>query len=536
VQATFGRGAVSQYPADGMRPMPIEIGREYTLRVQARDTLINVSLNGEPVIAWKSPLARRDGAMQLVTFDALAVFHEFTLMPLDPAAALPGPAAVPATSAAPAAKPATPESAKSAVAAAQGELNVAEMALVLAKAELTSLELRVAAMRAKASKTDAGASAGDGRAKIEAAIRSERETAVAKARHTIADAELRLAQAATAKKAAAEKELETARESLDKATKALTAPVAATDKFTPIFGARWTPTRFRSSGGDDPIVESGPTSSGRRSALADWITDARNPLTARVAVNHIWTRHLGAPLVPAVFEFGRKNPAPTHTELIDWLASELVDSGWSMKHLHRLIVTSAAYRMSSSAAAAEANAAKDPDNLRWWRRAPIRIEAQAVRDSILSLAGQLDLTMGGPSVPTASQASSKRRSLYFFHSNNERNLFLTTFDEANVKECYRRDQSIVPQQALALSNSGLVHDSAALIAARFTTEIGAGDDAAFVRQAFRGVLGVPPNEVELAACVQTVKAWRKLPKATPEQARAHLVWALLNHNDFVTLR
>ena len=544
IQAAYSRGTVWQYPTDATRALPIELAREYTLRVQARGPLLNASLNGEPLLAWRSPLARRDGAMQLTTFDALVVFHEFTLSPLAADVVLREPSAAPAAAPAPlvAAKPTTPEAAQAAAEGAQGELAVAELAVAVAKAELASLELRIAALRATWAKTDAGTNgtnatiAATEREKTTAAVQSERDVAVAKARHTIADAELRLARAVKEKKAAVEKELKTARESLDKATKSLTAPVAATEKVTPIAGAKWTPTRFFNSGKDDPTVEFGPTSSGRRTALAGWITDPRNPLTARVAANHLWARHFGTPLVPTVFDFGRKNPPPTHPELLDWLASELVDSGWSMKHLHRLIVTSAAYRMSSSQAGGEASATKDPDNLRWWRRTPIRLEAQAVRDSLLALSGELDATMGGPSVPAASQAASKRRSLYFFHSNNERNLFLTTFDEASVKECYRREQSIVPQQALALANSGLVHDAAGLIAARLTAEVPPSDDAAFVRQAFRTVLGTAPRDAESSACLATLEAWRKLPQATPAAARAQLVWALFNHNDFVTLR
>jgi len=538
IQAAYSRGTAWQYPPEGMRALPIELNREYILRVQARGPLINASLNGEPLIAWRSPLARRDGALQVMAFDALVTFHEFSLSPLADSVVLrePSPAPNPAP-AAPvvAAQPNTPE-------AAQAELTAAELAVTLARSELVSLEHRIAALRATWARMDAGthspnpALAETEREKIQTAVLAERETAVAKARHTIADAELRLARAAKDKRAAIEKELKTARESLDKATKSVSAPIAATDKVTPVAGAKWTPTRFFSSGKDDPTVEFRPVSSGRRTALADWITDPRNPLTARVAANHLWTRHFGTPLVPAVFEFGRKNPPPTHPELLDWLASELVDNGWSMKHLHRLIVTSAAYRMSSSLAGGEASAAKDPDNLRWWRRTPIRLEAQAVRDSLLALSGQLDPTMGGPSVPTASQADSKRRSLYFFHSNNERNLFLTTFDEAGVKECYRREQSIVPQQALALANSRLVHDAASLIATRLSGEVPPNDDDAFVRQAFRTVLGTSPTDTETAACRKTLEAWRKLPQATPATARAQLVWALFNHNDFVTLR
>lgn len=545
IQAAYSRGTAWQYPTEGMRALPIELNREYTLRVQARGPLINASLNGEPLIAWRSPLARRDGALQVMAFDALVIFHEFSLSALADSVVLREPSTAPTPApAAPvvAAKPNTPEAARAAADAAQAELTAAELAVTFAKTELVSLEHRIAALRATWAKTDAGtnspnpALAETEREKIKAAVLAERDTAVAKARHAIADAELRLARAAKDKKAAVEKELKTARDSLDKATKSASAPVAATEKVTPVSGAKWTPTRFYNSGKDDPTVEFSPTSSGRRSALAHWITDPRNPLTARVAANHLWTRHFGTPLVPTVFEFGRKNPPPTHPELLDWLASELVDNGWSMKHLHQLIVTSAAYRMSSSLAGGEASAAKDPDNLRWWRRTPIRLEAQAVRDSLLALSGQLDPTMGGPSVPTASQADSKRRSLYFFHSNNERNLFLTTFDEAGVKECYRREQSIVPQQALALANSRLVHDAASLIATRLSGEVPAPDDDDFVRQAFRTVLGTSPTETESAACRKTLEAWRKLPQATPATARAQLVWALFNHNDFVTLR
>jgi hypothetical protein len=279
-------------------------------------------------------------------------------------------------------------------------------------------------------------------------------------------------------------------------------------------------------------------SSGRRSALADWITDPRNPLTARVAVNHLWMRHLGTPLVATVFEFGRKGAPPTHPELLDWLAAELVSSGWDMKHLHRLIVTSATYRLGSSVRGGEANVTRDPDNRYWWRRNPIRIEAQVVRDALLAHAGQLDLTRGGPPVPPGEQADSRRRSLYFFHSNNDHNLFLSMFDDAGVKECYRRNQSIVPQQALALTNSRLVHDSAPAIAARLS---GRQSDAEFVRRAFRVLLGTPPNPAELDAALGSLGEWRRLNPSpgggeAAGRARAHLVWALLNHNDFVTLR
>lgn len=215
-----------------------------------------------------------------------------------------------------------------------------------------------------------------------------------------------------------------------------------------------------------------------------------------------------------------------------------------MKHLHRLIVLSSAYRMSSSSAGSDANVAKDPDNLHLWRRSPMRLESEVVRDSILSLAGTLDLTRGGPPVAPAAQADSERRSLYFFHSNNDRNLFLSTFDEAGVKECYRRDQSIVPQQALALADSRLVHDAAGQIAKRLSQPAGTGisppTDWEFVQKAFYVLVGIRANDEETRASLKAIAEWRTRPDAAGDskvdRARDYFIWALLNHNDFITLR
>ena len=122
---------------------------------------------------------------------------------------------------------------------------------------------------------------------------------------------------------------------------------------------------------------------------------------------------MGTPLAPNTFELGRNAPLPSNPELLDWLAAELIDSGWDMKHLHRLIVSSAAYRMSSASTGREANVAKDPDNAFWWRRNTIRLESEVIRDSVLSLAGTLDLTMGGPPVATEKEDDSRRRRFTF---------------------------------------------------------------------------------------------------------------------------
>ena len=422
---------------------------------------------------------------------------------------------------------------------ARATLNVSEATLALAKADLASVERRAEAMRASwavEGKPELAASAGD---KSAVAVKAEREAVAGKARLTLALAEQRLVKAANDKKEAVAKEIKEAREACEKARQAALAPVKTEERFTLLAGAKWTPTRFLNSTADDPPVTFPARTTGRRKALADWITDRRNPLTARVAANHIWTRHFGTPLVQTVFDLGRKGTAPTHPELLDWLAVELMESGWSMKHLHRLIVTSATYRMSSSLAGSEANAAKDPDNLYLWRRNSIRLEAEVVRDSMLALAGMLDPAMCGPSVLPGNQEDSKRRSIYFFHSNNERNLFLTTFDGAGVRECYQRDQSVVPQQALALSNSKLALDSAGLIAARFS----AAEDDAFIRRTMSAMLGIDPSAAEVAACRDALENWRtQEPQAAGKEsrkedpARAHLIWSLLNHNDFVTLR
>jgi hypothetical protein len=429
---------------------------------------------------------------------------------------------------------------------------VSEQTVAAAKASLAAVEKRATATRAAWAAEDAPSQAADDPLRVaavaaaKAAAKAEKDAAIAAAWVKVAEVAAKVTKAATEKTGAAalqaiEKELATARETVDKAVTAAAEPGEA---FTPLVGATWTPTRFKNSGKDDPSIPFPASSTGRRTALAHWITDPRNPLTARVAVNHIWMRHMGKPLVTTVFEFGRKGNAPAHPELLDWLASELVEGpqngpGWRMKHLHRLIVTSAAYRMNSSTIDAEAAQRADPDNHLLWRREPIRLEAQVVRDAILHLAGTLDPTMGGPSVPESQQAASRRRSLYFWHSDISRNLFLTTFDDAGVMECYERDQSIVPQQALALSNAALVHDSAAKIAARIDSAAAPTDEAAFLERAFELILHRPPTAAERAACEAAMTRWRTggmPPTGALDPVRVHTIWALLNHNDFVTLR
>jgi hypothetical protein len=372
---------------------------------------------------------------------------------------------------------------------------------------------------------------------------AERRYALAAAEVEVARLEVEVAKVDEKAQAAVTKTLEKARATREEARKAVFETGDKAIAHTPIPGAEHARTMFLSSTAFDADPGFPAYSTGRRKALADWIVDDRNPLTARVAVNHIWARHFGEPLVPTVFDFGRKGLPALHQELLDWLAAELMDNGWSMKHIHRLIVESSTYRMSSSIRGREENQSIDPDNQWLWRRSPVRVESQVVRDMVLDLAGNLDRSLGGPPVGPEAQEASKRRSLYFFHSNNDRNAFLTTFDEALVRDCYRRDRSIVPQQALALSNSKLVTDSAGTIASRFEQELAdsggkSPSDADFVRHAFLRILAFESAEAETAACLETMKQWAQgLPAdSAAKTARKRLVWALINHNDFVTLR
>jgi hypothetical protein len=214
---------------------------------------------------------------------------------------------------------------------------------------------------------------------------------------------------------------------------------------------------------------------------------------------------------------------------------------WSLKHLHKLMVTSNVYRLSSSAANADASAKLDGENRYLWRMNPQRMDANAVRDSLLHLAGNLDLTRGGEPVPLAQQDASRRRALYFFHSHNEHDKLLDIFDNANVLECYRRSESIVPQQALALWNSKLALEMAGKINDKLHARLGDADDAKFATAAFEMVLGTSPTKDERTACVEALTELRAALKDMKEpdrtkRARLQVVQALINHNDFVTVR
>src|SRR5439155_1799300 len=243
------------------------------------------------------------------------------------------------------------------------------------------------------------------------------------------------------KKAKAEKDLEAAKKKTAEAEKASVEAEKESDK--PISTAY----KPRST-------ESYPMqSTGRRLAFARWITDPKNPLTARVAMNHIWLRHFGRGIVPTPENFGRNGQPPSHAELLDWLASEFMARGWSMKAMHRLIVTSATYRMASTSD--EANSRVDPDDIYLWRMPSRRMEAELIRDNLLYVAANLDPAIGGPDIDNNLGLGSKRRSMILRIAAEKEVEFLTVFDGPTATECYQRRPTVMPQQALALANNEL---------------------------------------------------------------------------------
>jgi hypothetical protein len=281
----------------------------------------------------------------------------------------------------------------------------------------------------------------------------------------------------------------------------------------------------------------------RRMALARWITDPRNPLTWRSIVNRVWQYHFGRGLADSTNDFGKMGSPPSHPELLDWLAADFRDSGGSFKRLHRLLVTSAAYRRASSlpeeTASWKETAEKDPENRLLWRMNRRKLEAEAVRDSILSVSGLLDLTMGGPAfqdfvvehpehsphyeyqLANLSDPKLHRRSVYRFLVRSKPQPWMATLDCADPSMLVdKRSQTITPLQALAQLNNQLTLVAAQKFAARVTKE--APDISSQVKRAFQLCLQRQPSSKELAE----ISAYAK------EDGLANVCRVLLNLNEF----
>ena len=515
-------GADYSYPGEGAQGRTVALQQPHELVLRVRGTLVNLIVDGDPSVAYRLPHDRAPGLMELITYDAAAEFLSFELLTLPSSVSM-----------AEGMNPVPPSMALTPVELAQFELQIAEKSLALAEAELVSLNARAAADQARHQTPPADGSS----SLIRAAALAEKQAAALQADVELTRADLALKQATNEQRAERQKKFDDTKASAESARAAVENPG---ETYSSLVGALKTLENNLET--EEQRRKPFPqTSTGRRTAFAKWMTDPQNPLPARVAVNHIWSRHMGRPLVPTVFDFGRKGTLPVHPELLDWLAIELIEHGWSMKHMHRLIVTSRTYRLSTSnLSASEANLKTDPENKFHWRANPIRMEAQTVRDSLLSLAGDLDLTMGGPSIPV-SEEKSRRRSLYFVHSHNEHQKFLSLFDDASVLDCYRRTDSIVPQQALALENSELTNEVAEKIAARIQAAEPTLSESDWIRQAFRMVLSCDPTDEEVAISVSALSQLTQLGTeakhpSPSDLARSQFLQALLNHNDFVTVR
>ena len=294
---------------------------------------------------------------------------------------------------------------------------------------------------------------------------------------------------------------------------------------------------------------------------ARWIARADNPLTARVMVNRLWQHHFGVGLVATPSDFGTMGEEPSDPALLDWLASEFVARGWSLKAMHRLMVTSSTYRQSGRWN--EAAARVDPANTRFWRIAPRRLEAEAVRDSVLAVAGTLNREVGGPSVyppidPVVLAGQSRpgsgwgksdergacRRSLYVYVKRTLPLPELEVLDAAdNADPCPRRAVTTTAPQALTLLNSQFLHEQAARFSERLIRE--AGDDpTAQVERAFHLALTRPPSEQERKESLDFLGEQRHRVGRRPrredriEPAREALrafCLVLLNTNEFVTV-
>jgi hypothetical protein len=289
----------------------------------------------------------------------------------------------------------------------------------------------------------------------------------------------------------------------------------------------------------------------RRAALANWLASDRNPLTARVIVNRAWLWHFGQGLVRTPNDFGLRGERPTHPELLDWLACDFIEHGWSIKHLHRRIMESSAYQMSS--AADPQTLARDPENRLLTRYQPHRVEAEVVWDSVRAVAGTLNTAMFGLPVappldsqeqignfrkwPTSTAEEANRRAIYILVRRSFRFPTLGAFDlPDNISSCPQRDITTVPNQALTMLNNRTVEEQAERFAERLLQECGANPDA-LAETAWKYVYGrsMTMDEHEqtvafLQSCTDAAKTESKTPL---KQAATQLCLALFNTNEFI---
>ncbi len=263
----------------------------------------------------------------------------------------------------------------------------------------------------------------------------------------------------------------------------------------------------------------GSTTSGRRKALAEWLTDPGHPLTARVLVNRLWQHHFGSPIVGTPNDFGVLGDRPTHPELLDWLANELMDRGWSLKEMHRLLLQSASYRQTSRPVDESWDMAvdTDPENRLFSRMNRKRLEGEAIRDAILAVSEQLNRKQGGPSVHpplppevaitllkkqwevSEDESDHYRRSIYLFARRNLRFPMFDVFDRPDANaSCGIRNVTTTAPQSLTLLNSDFSLQSARFMAGS-VLESGSADYAVWVNQCYERIFSRPETQMEREA-------------------------------------
>ena len=528
IQFTRVVNGKATYPTDGQRRLELQRNRDYELRLDVRGQWLNAWVDGKRQLVFRLP-SRRTGTLSIWTYDSAAEFDSIRAGGLNPKFVL-------------AQTPTAPKTAVVDLQQARLNQDTSAKRDEAARAALASLQARIAADEVRLS----GSPSDQSSALSLKAARLHRLSVLRKAEADRAAnvAEQRRATEIKDNKALAK--ARTQRKQLDKQLQQAQQAVTS-KKMDPSY---------------PPLTKTYPsTSTGRRLALARWITDRRNPLAARVCVNHIWMRHFGSPLVTSVFDFGNNGRRPVFPALLDWLAVELIESGWDMKHLHRLMMTSSAYRMSSSLSPPQSESRdRDPDNNYLWRMNSKRLESELVRDGVLWVCGGLDTRMGGPELDAGTGLSTSRRSIYYRHAPEKMMTFLDIFDSASTHECYRRSETVVPQQALALVNSRMAIEQSRHLARRLDQAIGLENTRAnnlrFLETVFMKILGRGPSEAERTVCLEFLAGQALLlaqpkkltpfgkgqkisvpPAAQPHlRARENLVLVLLNHNEFLTIR
>ena len=301
-----------------------------------------------------------------------------------------------------------------------------------------------------------------------------------------------------------------------------------------------------------PVVMAGAKSSGRRSVLAKWLTSPTNPLPARVMANRIFQHHFGRGIVKSPNDFGNGGDRPTHPELLDFLADEFVKGGWKIKSMHRMIMLSNTYQMSSTAQPTAL--AKDPGNDLFWRFDMRRLTAEEVRDSILAVDGSLNLEMAGPGVyPVIPQAvlagqsvpgrgwghstpqQAARRSIYIHQKRSLVVPILSSLDAAdNDSTCPARFTTTQSTQALSLMNSDFTNSQAAVLMKRIAKEAG-NDDAAQIKLALNLALCRQPQKAEVERGQKFIASLQSELKASHEEAMKQFCLLVLNLNEFFYL-